>query len=334
MDLADRLEIGLTRTEALHVLYQAALGLRALHAAGVVHRDLKPANVLLTANGEVKLVDLGIALEREQSALTKTGEVLGTPDYMAPEVARGKRPTPAADVYALAATAYRLFAGRPLFELPSPIAVVHAHVKDTPPSFEDLDPPVSPGLARILDRCLAKDPAQRPDLDALLDALEPMHPTISREPHAPRTDRRVDRQPTFDRGERFHHFVLLGELGRGATSIVYEAYHLDRQERVALKTLHPERMDERGRARFLHEVSALRTARHPNTVELLEYGLHEGIHFLALELVDGKPLSRWIAETDRPLAERLEPLLLLCSAVEAAHREGWCTATSSPRTCW
>ncbi|MCA8967927.1 MAG: serine/threonine protein kinase, partial [Planctomycetes bacterium] len=143
VDLADRLEIGLTRTEALHVLYQAALGLRALHAAGVVHRDLKPANVLLTANGEVKLVDLGIALEREQSRLTKTGEVLGTPDYMAPEVARGKRPTPAADVYALAATAYRLFAGRPLFELPSPIAVVHAHVKDTPPSFEDLDPPVS-----------------------------------------------------------------------------------------------------------------------------------------------------------------------------------------------
>lgn len=141
------------------VLGQAAQGLAAAHAAGVVHRDVKPGNLLLTPDGRVKITDFGIARAGDQAPLTRTGQVMGTAQYLAPEQAMGRPATPAGDLYALGVVAYEALAGRRPFEADSQVALAMAHVNETPPAL----PASVPYAAReLVARAMAKDPQDRP----------------------------------------------------------------------------------------------------------------------------------------------------------------------------
>ena len=117
--------------EAARVVVAVADALEAAHRAGVVHRDVKPGNVFLTSGGEVKVLDFGIASAAGEAALT-TGEMLGTPAYLAPERVLGHPATPAADVYALGVVLYELLAGRRPFDDGSDIELAMAHVHAQP----------------------------------------------------------------------------------------------------------------------------------------------------------------------------------------------------------
>ena len=133
--------------------------LDALHRAGLVHRDVKPANVLLEGPRAL-LTDFGVARGEGHTTLTKAGRVVGTSDYLAPEVIRGEAAVPASDVYALGCVAYAATAGAPPFA-GRPLAQTYlAHVGEPPPSLEPF------GASRAMDeavrRALAKDPAERP----------------------------------------------------------------------------------------------------------------------------------------------------------------------------
>lgn len=143
---------------------QAARGLAALHAAGVVHRDVKPANILLARDGTAKIGDLGMAKQASASggSLTATGQGLGTLSYVAPEQAHdAKRAGPAADLYGLGASLYHLLGGRPPIEAAT-IEEWVAHVDDEPPRLEALRPGLPAALVELVHALLARDPDDRP----------------------------------------------------------------------------------------------------------------------------------------------------------------------------
>ena len=149
------------------IVGQAALALAAAHAAGVVHRDVKPANILITPDGRVKLTDFGIARAVDGASHTRTGEVLGTPQYLSPEQALGKGATGASDLYALGIITQEMLTGRKPFDSGSAVATALAQVNDPPPPLPDWVPS---DLRRIVDQSLAKDPADRPTSAAAVAA--------------------------------------------------------------------------------------------------------------------------------------------------------------------
>jgi serine/threonine protein kinase len=157
---------------------QLADALDAAHAAGVLHRDVKPANVLVDRNDRLFLADFGIAKMLEnQSGLTATGVVVGTPIYMAPEQAQGRPATPATDRYALAVVAYEILCGRPPFDGDNPLSLMHQHVSSPPPPLSARIGGLPAGLDAVLSQALAKDPAARPPTcRALADAVAALAP--------------------------------------------------------------------------------------------------------------------------------------------------------------
>jgi serine/threonine-protein kinase len=145
--------------QAANLVAQAAEGLAVAHAAGIVHRDVKPANFLVTPDRRVKITDFGVARARGSSSLTDTGTIIGTPSYVAPEVAEGREATPASDLYSLGVVLYECLAGSRPFTGDTPVAVAISHLRDEPPP---LPAHISPPLRALTMQALAKDPAARP----------------------------------------------------------------------------------------------------------------------------------------------------------------------------
>jgi len=158
---------------ALAIMKQVAAAVAAAHAQRVVHRDIKPGNILLSADGHVKVADFGLAKRQGLDAsVTVAGTRLGTPFYMAAEVADGKRADAASDLYSIGATFYHVLAGRPPFEGETHSVVIHRHVNAEVPSLAELAPDVPPALRAIIHRLLAKRPADRyASAEELLAAL-------------------------------------------------------------------------------------------------------------------------------------------------------------------
>src|SRR6478609_10206555 len=142
-------------------------GLAAAHVAGVVHRDVKPGNVLIGTDGRVKLTDFGVSRAVDDVQLTRTGLIAGTPAFLSPEVARGKEPTAASDVFALGATLYAAVEGRPPFGLDdNAYALLHKVATSDP------EPPRRAGaLTGVLMRLLSVDPEDRPSAAQARDLL-------------------------------------------------------------------------------------------------------------------------------------------------------------------
>ena len=147
--------------EAARIVAAVADALEAAHQAGVVHRDVKPGNVFLTAAGEVKVLDFGIASAAGDTTIT-TGALIGTAAYLAPERALGHRATPAADIYALGVILYELLAGHRPFTADSDVELAIAHVNADPPPLTEAAPAAPPSLAAACHQALAKDPRARP----------------------------------------------------------------------------------------------------------------------------------------------------------------------------
>ena len=148
-------------SEAVEVLAQACRGLEYAHRGGVVHRDVKPGNLLRSEDGQVKLADFGIAKAAEQSDITKTGSVIGTAAYLAPEQARGEPAGAGADIYALGVVSYQLLAGRLPYDAPSLTELARQQEAGLPPALDELIPEVPHELSEAVDRALAPTPEER-----------------------------------------------------------------------------------------------------------------------------------------------------------------------------
>ena len=191
MSLAERIKEGpLDDVTRLRILILAMQGLEAAHAAGIVHRDVKPSNLMVSLDGRVKLMDFGIA-RGEDDGMTRTGAVLGTPAYIAPEQLKGASPSAATDRYAFAVTAFELFTGTRPFHAETASAMLYSIVNDPPRIPNSM--PVA--LGQVFARALAKNPkarqpamrtfeellaavkidtTQRARLQGLLDAASPL----------------------------------------------------------------------------------------------------------------------------------------------------------------
>jgi WD40 repeat protein len=183
--------------EVLRIGLQTAAGLAAAHAQGLVHRDIKPANILLENGVErVKITDFGLARAVDDASLTQSGTVAGTPQYMAPEQARGEAVDHRADLFSLGSVLYALCTGRAPFRASGTMAVLKRVCEDTPRPIQEINPEVPNWLAAIITRLHAKEPAERlqsaAEVAELLSAhLAPLQQTaVLRMPRAPRSPSR------------------------------------------------------------------------------------------------------------------------------------------------
>ena len=150
----------LAEETVLDIIAQTSRALAAAHSMGLIHRDIKPGNLLITPDGKVKITDFGIARVGDQVPLTKTGQVMGTVQYLAPEQATGKPSTPSTDLYSLGVVAYEALAGKRPFTGENQMAIAMAHINEMPPALpEGIDPRVQ----NLVLSCLAKKPNQRPE---------------------------------------------------------------------------------------------------------------------------------------------------------------------------
>lgn len=153
--------------EAARVGVHVVAALDQSHRLGVLHRDVKPANVLLERGGRVVLTDFGIALFEGGGGLTRTGDIVGSPDFVSPEQASGHRPGPASDLWSLGATLYAAVEGRAPFSRTSTLSTLNAVVAEPLP-----EPRMAGPLAPVIEALLRKDPQERPTADQTLRMLE------------------------------------------------------------------------------------------------------------------------------------------------------------------
>jgi serine/threonine-protein kinase len=144
----------------LDLMDQMADGLAFAHAADIVHRDLKPANIHILPNGQVKIMDFGLA-RLGGSEMTRTGMVMGTPHYMSPEQVRGERADSRSDIFSLGCVFYELLTYKKAFDAETMHAVLFKVMQEQPAPATDLVPELPPVLGDVLDKMLDKDPAQR-----------------------------------------------------------------------------------------------------------------------------------------------------------------------------
>jgi serine/threonine protein kinase len=162
--LEERIRDGgpLSLDEFLRVAAQAGSGLDALHRKGLVHRDIKSSNIMLTEEGEAALTDFGLAKGPAYTVLTRPGQVMGTLDYMAPELIKGEPATPASDIYAFGCVIYECITGAPPFAHKSMLQVGLAHLGEEPPDPLASRPDLPKELSWAVLQALAKEPERRP----------------------------------------------------------------------------------------------------------------------------------------------------------------------------
>jgi len=208
----------LDTTTTLSLLRQTAFGLGEAHRAGMVHRDVKPGNILVRPDGSLKITDFGIAWSARSVALTRTGQVIGTPQYLSPEQAEGRLASPASDVYALGLLGYECLTGHPAFEGDNAVTIALKQVRQDP---EPLPGELPADVRELISRSLVKDPAGRfPDGAAFAAAVDDIlagrplaaaPPTVA-VPAAVPAPRSVARPPAVRRRNRLA-MVLLPILG-------------------------------------------------------------------------------------------------------------------------
>jgi eukaryotic-like serine/threonine-protein kinase len=212
---------------------EVARALAFAHAQGIVHRDVKPQNVLLSGDGRAKVTDFGIARSLDAvGGRTETGTVLGTSHYIAPEQARGERVDTKTDVYSFGCMLFEMLTGEVPFDGDSFLTVAMRHVNEPAPSVLERRPDAPLRLAHLVERCLEKDPAERPSMDACVAELDATLAELDAKPdgeatmiaRAPRELRRPARPRRRRSLRRPVLLLLVGLLVAGVVAAAFGAF--------------------------------------------------------------------------------------------------------------
>jgi serine/threonine protein kinase len=184
LSLESRLRSGLSLPEGVEIAIEIATALEVAHEQGIVHRDIKPSNILLSSRGVVKLLDFGIAKLKDEDdgdAVTRTGDLVGTPAYMSPEQLMGEEIDTRADLYSLGVVMYRMFSGRNRFDDGiSPGAYMYKVVSGDPPPPSHHNPSIPPELDAVVMKCLARKRNERfASAEGLIAALRDVREVLA-----------------------------------------------------------------------------------------------------------------------------------------------------------
>ncbi|APR83249.1 serine/threonine protein kinase [Minicystis rosea] len=317
--LAERLATGrLTLRETVALGRVVAGALAAVHAAGLVHRDVKPSNLFLVRGdpADVRLLDFGLARGRDGLRLTRTGALLGTPGYMAPEQVRGD-PTidPAADLFALGAVLFECIAGRAAFWAEDVERALTKILLETPPLLRTQRPATPLALEGLIESLLDKDPKRRPDANTVAGALTTLAATLDD------IDEGASRPAvgTLIGGK----YRVDGTLGEGGMGVILAATHVELDRPVALKLLRARGSGE-DEARLHREARALSRLDGEHIARVLDVGrLDDGAPYVVIERLEGRDLARVLRDHGPlPIADAARFILEACEGIAEAHALG------------
>lgn len=146
---------------AVEIAIAISVALDAAHSHGVVHRDIKPQNIIVTYDNQIKVMDFGIARTTGGSAMTQTGTIMGTAQYISPEQAQGRAVDPRSDLYSLGVVLYEMLTGKPPFDGDNPVSIAYKHVREDPLPPSMINPDISPELEAVAMKALAKNTENR-----------------------------------------------------------------------------------------------------------------------------------------------------------------------------
>jgi len=361
VSLADlvRTKKSLPIEQAIEIVTSGLRALAALHERGIVHRDVKPSNLFVTSSGRIKVIDFGIAKLVETRGLTRTGQAVGTPQYMAPEQVDGSVIDARADVYAMGAVLYELIAGKRPFEGRVIEAIA---TKAAPPSLRTAVPTIPEALDRVVTVALAHDRDDRfADAAAMIAALDAIAYTLPRvapgslldgvalantqspnpvattapdheapptRPESPASDRAARAEaataPVKSSQERIDVGGTVGRYEiRGVLGRGGAGIVMLGFDSSVKRTVALKLLaDADDPTKLRAEAQAMARVAHPNVVTLYELGDHEGQLFLAMEHVEGTELGDWLRARTRTWREIVDMFVAAGRGLAAAHKAG------------
>ncbi|MBV8865004.1 MAG: protein kinase [Acidobacteriaceae bacterium] len=308
----------LSTEDAVEILTQICQGLQAAHSEDVVHRDLKPQNVLLSAGNRVRIVDFGLARSFENTGITHSGVILGTPAYMAPEQALGQQGDARADIFSLGVIAFELLTGELPFPSHSLSESLLSRTRGRARAIEYANPEVPAWLARIVMRCLERNPADRYETaQAVASDL------LARDvcPYLPPGLRPDSLAPGTMVGSRYR---IEAEAGEGGMGKVYRATDLDLHRTVALKVVRPDLVSSsQSLDQLIREISIASQISHKNVLRIHDLGEASGLRFVSMAWAEGEDLGHVLKRSGPLPEERIFELgCEICEGLEAAHEQG------------
>lgn len=305
---------------ALGIARQVAQCLAVAGAVGIVHRDLRPANVMVTSGDVVKVTDFGIAAGADLSRLSSTG-ILGTPHYLAPELAEGEQVDVRADVYSLGVILFEMLTGERPYDADDATSIVLKHRQEPIPSVRQLNEEVSAEVDRLIAKCLAKAPQERylplqlvrviSDLIGEVEVASGLEGALA--------------------GQTLGHYQLLERIGRGGMATVYKAYQPSLDRYVAVKVLSTYLAhDPRFPVRFQREARAIAKLDHPYILPVYDFGQERDLSFIVMKYMEGGTLKEMLGEP-LDLKTVLEITTQVGTALDYAHRRGVIHRDVTPR---
>jgi len=308
----------LSADSARAIMTQVCEGLAAAHAEDVIHRDLKPQNVLIGTDGRARILDFGLARPVEQTGITRTGMIIGTPDYMSPEQALGQAADARSDIFSFGIIFYELLTGTLPFRGGTLVESFLARTRERARPIEFEEPSVPPEIARVVMRCLEPDPAHRYQrAKDILEELRVHDGSPDRERAATATYESGTLSPGAMLGSRYR---IEAEAGEGGMGKVYRATDLDLNRTVALKVVRPDRAGTAESVeRLKHEISLASRISHKNVLRIHDLGEVDGLCFVSMAWADGDDLAHLLRRS-APLAEAQIVALgmEICEGLDAA----------------